>query len=130
MNHLPECGYTPEQLGFGGINSGIDSTQPFISGHPCICDRLRASEQRVREEWYEVQSETWEQGYKYALDAARQVVETYAQERLIKTKHPNKSEDITAALRVAADRIMNMQKDMGQPPSLPPSAGVPERYLT
>lgn len=65
-----------------------------------------------------------------ALDAARQVVETYAQERLIKTKHPNKSEDITAALRVAADRIMNMQKDMGQPPSLPPSAGVPERYLT
>ena len=47
MNHLPECGYTPEQLGFGGINSGIDSTQPFISGHPCICEQLNACEQRV-----------------------------------------------------------------------------------
>ena len=47
MNHLPVCGYTPEQLGFGGINSGIDSTQPFISGHPCICEQLNACEQRV-----------------------------------------------------------------------------------
>ena len=102
-NHLPECIYTPEQF---------DPQRNIIWGNiPCICRALRACEQRV-------------------LNAARQVVETYAEERLIKTKHPNKSEDITAALRVAADRIMNMQKDMGQPPSLPPSIGVPERYLT
>jgi len=39
------------------------------------------------------------------VQAARAVVEAYADERLIKTKHPNLSEDITAALRVAVKRI-------------------------
>ena len=61
MNHLPECS-----------NSMIPDfhNERWI----CICAALRACEQRVREEWYEVQSETWEQGYKYALDAAREAV--------------------------------------------------------
>ena len=55
-DHLPECGYSPGQPGFGGINSGIPSTQPYLAPSPCICDRLRACEQRV-------------------LDAARDAVE-------------------------------------------------------
>ena len=46
-DHLPECGYSPGQPGFGGINSGIPSTQPYLAPSPCICDRLRACEQRV-----------------------------------------------------------------------------------
>ena len=89
MNHLPECGYTPEQLGFGGINSGIDSTQPFISGHPCICDRLRACEQRVNSSnltmWDRTQEQAqqmvtsglgiaWKDGFKEGINAAREAV--------------------------------------------------------
>lgn len=90
----------------------------------CICDQLRACQQRMALQYLitdREQQEAEERAYAAGLESARQVVETYAQERLIKTKHPNKSEDITAALRVAADRIINMQKDMGQLPSLPPS---------
>lgn len=68
-DHLPEC---PE------INEKPDwyCCEDCDPGpwDDCICDWLRACEQRVREEWYEVQSETWEQGYKYALDAARGAV--------------------------------------------------------
>lgn len=45
--HLPECIYSPGQPGFGGINSGIDSTQPYLPPSPCICPELRACEQRM-----------------------------------------------------------------------------------
>ena len=65
-DHLPECRYVVFQQQ-GQIPEAV-----IPMG--CICDRLRACEQRVREEWYEVQSETWEQGYKYAVDAAREAV--------------------------------------------------------
>ena len=61
MTHLPEC-----------YKEG--------STDSCICDELRACEQRVREEWYEAQSEAWEQGFQYALDAAREAV---AEQKLV-----------------------------------------------
>ena len=56
--HLPECETYRKEIDY-----------------VCICGLLRACEQRVREGWYEIQSETWEQGYKYALDAAQEAVE-------------------------------------------------------
>ena len=52
--HLPEC--------------------PTAWMRDCICTELRLCEQRIREEWYEVQSETWEQGYRHGLDKAREAV--------------------------------------------------------
>jgi len=39
-----------------------------------------------------------------------EVVANYAEERLVKTNHPNRSEDITAALRVAANRLRALQE--------------------
>ena len=52
--HLPEC--------------------PTAWMRDCICTELRLCEQRIREEWYEAQSEAWEQGFHHALDAAREAV--------------------------------------------------------
>ena len=86
MNHLPECGYTPEQLGFGGINSGIDSTQPFISGHPCICEQLNACEQRV-------------------LDAAREAVQEW-----ISYTFPGHCPSWTAQIPAAIDALREEEK--------------------
>ena len=40
----------------------------------CICPALRACEERVREEWYEAQSEAWDQGYMYGLRKAVQII--------------------------------------------------------
>ena len=36
-SHDPMCPYFPEQQGFGGIDSGVPSTQPYIRGVPCQC---------------------------------------------------------------------------------------------
>lgn len=52
----------------------------------CICDRLSATRRE-------------------ALVEAAHCVNQYAEERLIRTKYPNASEDISAALRVAAKRV-------------------------
>lgn len=46
MTHDPLCPYFPEQQGFGGIDSGVPSTQPYIAGIPCQCDLIA----RVRED--------------------------------------------------------------------------------
>lgn len=46
MTHDPMCPYFPEQQGFGGINSGVPSTQPYIPGVPCQCALIA----RVRED--------------------------------------------------------------------------------
>lgn len=94
-DHLPEC-YWPE----------------LPERAICICDRLRACEQRVREDMalqYLVsdreQQEQEERAFAAGVQAAVEAVKAYADERLVLTKHPNASEDITAALRVAAKRI-------------------------
>ena len=84
IDHLPECSYTPGQPGFGGLNSGVPSTQPYIPGSPCICPSLRACEQRVLAEreadgpWFRsvvhdccVDKQT---AYAAGLDAAREAV--------------------------------------------------------
>ena len=44
--HDPLCPYFPERQGFGGIDSGVPSTQPYIAGVPCQCDLIA----RVRED--------------------------------------------------------------------------------
>ena len=79
--HLPECGYSPGQPGFGGINSGIPSTQPYLAPSPCICDRLRACEQRIRlaDDDYayvagQAEADGRRRGWNEALDAAREAV--------------------------------------------------------
>lgn len=64
-DHLPEC----------PVNN-ID-----IAGL-CMCHELRRCEQRMREGWYEVQSETWMQGFRYALNAAREAVAALPEYRM------------------------------------------------
>ncbi len=53
--------------------------------------------------------EMWEagftRGYVQGLRDATEIVEHYAAERLVKTRQPNLTEEINAALRVAAQRI-------------------------
>lgn len=46
IEHDPLCPYTPEQSGFGGINSGISSTQPYVPAIACQCDLIA----KVRED--------------------------------------------------------------------------------
>ena len=55
MNHDLLCPYTPEQTGFGGINSGISSIQPYIPGYPCQCDLIA----KVREDTNASQLTMW-----------------------------------------------------------------------
>jgi len=99
--HLPECPWVPS----------LDDYEA------CICDRLRACEQRVMAQFVDGVDEV---SYRRGLDAAREAVAAYANERLALTKHPNMSEDITAALRVAASRI-DALRGSGNPDT-PPSA--------
>ena len=75
-DHLPECGYSPGQPGFGGINSGIPSTQPYLAPSPCICDRLRACEHRVLDaiDLPAANVQYQKVGYADGLDAAREAV--------------------------------------------------------
>ena len=40
MTHDPLCPYAPERPGFGGLQSGVGSTQPFIPSVPCQCDLI------------------------------------------------------------------------------------------
>lgn len=91
--HLPEC--------FNGRQRS--------GGLPCICDRLRACEQRVerRIDFMLAKAHDYGErtGHAAGVQAARDAVAAYADERLVVTKHPNMSEDITAALRVAVARI-------------------------
>lgn len=74
-SHLPEC---PIQEHWDSnwdcptyCDGGCESAE-------CICPTLRACEQRVREGWYEVQSKTWDEGYKHGLGAAREAVKVQA----------------------------------------------------
>jgi len=72
-SHLPECIYAPEKF---------DTEQNIVWGSkPCICDALRACEQRVRLEdddysYVAAQAEAYgrRRGWNEALDAAREAV--------------------------------------------------------
>lgn len=80
-NHLPECWFSdPEKVPAVAVNDGW----------PCICDRLRACEQRVNSSnltlWDRTQEQSqhmitsglgiaWKDGFKEGLDAAREAVE-------------------------------------------------------
>jgi hypothetical protein len=52
----------------------------------------------------------YEQGQRDMLAKCIAAVEAYAEERLIVTKNPNMSEDITAALRVAVNKLRALQE--------------------
>lgn len=110
-NHLPEC--------FWG---DVDEAGNIII---CICQELRACEQRVRESWYEVQSETWEQGFKYALDAAREaVVPQNVRSAYLVSLSPQEQRIAVSALELAARAIDALRN----PPSLPPTTGRAHKY--
>jgi hypothetical protein len=69
----------------------VDNPDPLCWGDdPCVCEQLiEARKQTIRD--------------------CIEVVHKYAEERLVKTKHYNLSDDITAALRVAANRLRAIQ---------------------
>ena len=67
-DHLPECIFKPENVDSAkGIRWG---------GRPCICDELRACEQRIGNVISAslVGGYDWRQGYLAGLDAAREAV--------------------------------------------------------
>lgn len=58
--HLPEC----------LVSDSDEGSECFM------CIALARCEVRVREDWYETQSETWVQGYMQGLAAAREAVDS------------------------------------------------------
>lgn len=117
-DHLPECGYSPGQPGFGGINSGIPSTQPYLAPSPCICDELRACEQRVRQE-IDRKAFVWDEGdpYREAYRAGYSKGVRDAHESASWCQDPDE-------MLQAIIGLLNMPP----PPPLPPSVGVPEKW--
>ena len=127
MNHDPMCPYFPEQQGFGGIRSGVPSTQPYIPGVPCQCALIA----RVRED---------ERGYAKQTSAA---VMAYGE---------GKRDGYAAALRDAVEAVKVVGHDvhcnlpfgngcscplddavdaieaLGDPPPLPPTTGRQHKY--
>lgn len=73
-NHLPEC---PTEVVYDITSSPLVMT--IYDDLHCICDRLRACEQRVRRDERKHQLSVWHdgygEGYSAALDAAREAVE-------------------------------------------------------
>ena len=67
---------------------------------PWKCNGPHISEDDLPQ--YNADMQVW---YERGLLEAIAAVEAYADERLVVTKHPNMSEDITAALRAAATRL-------------------------
>lgn len=70
--HLPDCIYTPERF---------DPEQNIVwDGKPCICERLRACEQRVRDEERAgapvamIELAGYSRGYAAGVQAAREAV--------------------------------------------------------
>ena len=52
----------------------------------------------------------YQQGQRDMLAKCIAALEAYAEDRLTVTKKPNMSEDITAALRVAVNRLRSLQE--------------------
>ena len=61
MTHLPECNYTPEYF--------VPEDNILWRGEPCICDALRACEQRVTEQWESLRG--WGESYAYKTGFTR-----------------------------------------------------------
>lgn len=116
--HLPEC---PAPLCDWGDPSaecmGYEDCH-----HLCCCDALRACEQRVREEidreaFVLDKGDPFRQAYRKGLDAAREAVLAYADDThqhvgMLKCWPENGDRcDITAALRVAAQRIDALREE-------------------
>ena len=101
MSHLQEC-----QL----------FLEPMLPAQDwCICQQLRACEQRVREEWYEAQSEAWDQGYMYGLRKAVQIIKDQPTKRQEYWVYIRRNETLAA---------IDALREKPWPP-LPPSKGVP-----
>ena len=115
--HLPECDEAWGWPDFMG-GRGIDGSDCWMCG---LLRRVRDDERQnmalqylVTDREQQEQEELahgvgYQQGYDAGVAAAREAVLAYADERLEMTRYPNKSEDITAALRVAARRIDGLQ---------------------
>lgn len=74
----------------------------------CSCDliaRVREDELNKDYDYRYVTAYAEAEGYYRGIKEAQQIVLNYSEERLVETEYPNRSEDITAALRVAAERI-------------------------
>ena len=126
--HLPECIHPQRDY-------PCKWCQEIDCECPCVCDRLRACEQRVEETWSAIAGrDQYAEGYADALDAAREAVLAYAddthQHRGMLKCWPENGDrcDITAALRVAAQRIDALREEQAPPP-LPPSVGVPSKPM-
>ena len=130
-DHLPEC---PAPLCDAGAPNaecmGYEDCH-----HLCCCDALRACEQRTEEAWSAIAGrDQYAEGYAAALDAARAAVIAYADDThqhvgMLKCWPENGDRcNITAALRVAAQRIDALREEQAPPP-LPPSVGVPSKPM-
>lgn len=107
MNHDPLCPFFYDHTGRELVRQ---------TGNRCVyCDLISCVREDERQKTFDADwSEMGQlaavrlfrgQAYAAALRDAAEAVKAYADERLVLTKHPNASEDITAALRVAAKRI-------------------------
>ena len=121
--HLPECIHPQRDY-------PCSWCQEIDCECPCVCDRLRSCEQRVRDEILTAAYESapaqvrqdevarlYNIGFADALDAAREAVLAYADDThqhvgMLKCWPENGDRcDITAALRVAAQRIDDLRED-------------------
>jgi len=119
MTHDPLCGLAqpcdeeePEH-GYCSMQHGLFC----IHCHQwCICNviaKVREDERAsLTAEWMSNHGEKWEfaAGQRDMLAKCIAAVEAYAEERLTVTKKPNMSEDITAALHVAVNRLRALQE--------------------
>ena len=90
----------------------LDENGPFVLfvDSEAAIDEARSQEAKVHaatERWSPL---SYLQGQRDMLARCIASVETYAEERLTVTKNPNMSDDITAALRVAVNRLRALQE--------------------
>lgn len=91
-DHLPECPYR------------VDHPRlPRNRGLICICDELRACEQRVIAEGDEQSQVAYSTGYRHALDAAEQAVATWISYTFPGFR-PSWTEQITTAIRALKEK--------------------------
>ena len=116
-DHLPECPQLTEKPDW----YCCEDCDPGV-WDDCICDRLRACEQRVRMEdddyaYVAAQAEAdgRRRGWADALDAARRAVDSALD------APPQHNVRVVAQIALAAIDALREEK----PPPLPPSVGVP-----
>jgi hypothetical protein len=71
MEHLPECRLTHRCHGLTGVEGKHTMKMDYCEAccRPCICDELRACEQRVTEQWESLRG--WGESYAYKTGSDR-----------------------------------------------------------